>query len=71
MLPGRSLSQKIGSHSPKNVIGGTFPANLMKFIIIVYCLLKMSLSQALPEPEFINAKSLDFAKPKLFFKNIG
>jgi hypothetical protein len=44
----------------------------MKFIIIVYCLLKMSLSQALPDPEFINAKkSLDFAKPKFFFKNIG
>jgi hypothetical protein len=24
-----------------------------------------------PDPELINAKSLNFAKPKLFFKNIG
>ena len=33
----------------------------------------MSQGQQLPdpEPELINAKSLDFAKPKLFFKNIG
>jgi hypothetical protein len=33
----------------------------------------MSYGQQLPdpEPELINAKSLDFAKPKLFFKNIG
>jgi hypothetical protein len=33
----------------------------------------MSHSQRLPDPdpELINAKSLDFAKPKLFFKNIG
>jgi len=31
----------------------------------------MSHGQPLPDPELINAKSLDFAKPKLFFKNIG
>jgi hypothetical protein len=33
----------------------------------------MSQGQQLPDPdpELINAKSLDFAKPKLFFKNIG
>jgi hypothetical protein len=32
---------------------------------------KMSQEQLLLDPELINAKSLDFAKPKLFFKNIG
>jgi hypothetical protein len=33
----------------------------------------MSQGQQLPDPdpELINAKSLNFAKPKLFFKNIG
>jgi hypothetical protein len=33
----------------------------------------MSHGQLLPDPdlELINAKSLDFVKPKLFFKNIG
>ena len=33
----------------------------------------MSQGQQLPypDPELINAKSLDFVKPKLFFKNIG
>jgi hypothetical protein len=38
-----------------------------------HSLLKMSSAQLLltPDPELINAKSLDFAKPKLFFKNIG
>ncbi len=33
----------------------------------------MSQGKLLPDPDLvlINAKSLDFAKPKLFFKNIG
>jgi hypothetical protein len=48
----------------KNVIGRTFPANLLK--------LKMSQGQSLPDPDpqLINAKSLNFTKPKHFFKNI-
>jgi hypothetical protein len=71
MFLGRSLSQKIGSQGLKNVIGRTFPANLTKFIIILYSLLKMSHGQMLPDPELINTKSLDIVKPKLFFKNIG
>jgi hypothetical protein len=43
------------------------------FIVILYCLLKISRGQLLldPDPELINPKSLDFPKPKLFFKNIG
>jgi hypothetical protein len=32
---------------------------------------KMNQGQSLPDLELINAKSLDFAKPKHFFKNIG
>jgi hypothetical protein len=44
----------------------------LKFIIIIYGLLKMSQGQSLPDPdlELINAKSFNFMKPKLFFKNI-
>jgi hypothetical protein len=73
MFPSRHFSQKIGSQSEKNVFGGTFPANFPKLILIIYGLLKMSQGQLLldSDPELINAKSLDFAKPKLFFKNIG
>jgi hypothetical protein len=67
MFKSRSLSQKISSQSLKNVVGRTFSAYFL------YGLLKMSHGQLLPDldPELINMKSLDFAKPKLFFKNIG
>jgi hypothetical protein len=73
MLQSRRLSKKIHGQGQKNVFGRTFPANLPKFLLIIYGLLKMSQGQQLPDPdpELINAKSLDFAKPKLFFKNIG
>jgi hypothetical protein len=73
MFPSRHFSQKIGSQSQKNVIGRTLPANFPKFVLILYGLLKMSKGQMLPDPdlELINVKSLDFTKPKLFFKNIG
>ncbi len=73
MFQSRRLSQKVRSQSKKNVFGRTFPANLPKFILLIYGLLKMSQGQQLPDPdpELINAKSLDFTKPKLFFKNIG
>jgi hypothetical protein len=55
------------------VFGRTFPANLPKLIFIIYSLLKMSQGKSLPnpDPELINAKRINFAKPKLFFKNIG
>jgi hypothetical protein len=64
---------KIRGQGQKNVLGRAFPANFPKFVLIIYSLLKMSQGQQLPDPdpELINAKSLDFAKPKLFFKNIG
>jgi len=64
---------KIRGQGQKNVFGRTFPAILPKFILIIYGLLKMSQGQQLPDQdlELINAKSLNFAKPKLFFKNIG
>jgi hypothetical protein len=73
MFKSRSLSKKIGGQNKKNVFGRTFPANFQKLVLILYGLLKMSHGQQLldPDPELINAKSLDFAKPKLFFKNIG
>jgi len=71
MFKSRSLSTKISHKSQKNVFGRTFPANFPKLVLIIYGLLKMSQGQQLPDPELINAKSLDFAKPKLFFKNIG
>jgi hypothetical protein len=73
MLKGRGLSKQIGGQGKKNVTGRTFPTNFPKFVLIFYGLLKMSHGQQLPyrNPELINAKSLDFTKPKLFFKNIG
>jgi hypothetical protein len=70
MFQGRCLSEKICGQGQKNVFGRTFPANFLKFFLIIYGLLKMSQGQQLQDPELINAKSLDFAKPKLF-KNIG
>jgi hypothetical protein len=70
MFPSRSFSQKIGSKGQKDVLGGTFSANFPKFVLIIHGLLKMSHSQMLPDLELINEKSLDFEKPKLFFKNI-
>ncbi len=72
MFQSGRLGKKISGQSQKNVFGRTFPANLPKFILIIYGLLKMSQGQQLPDPdpELINAKSLDFVKPKLFFKNI-
>jgi hypothetical protein len=73
MFQSRRLSKEIHGQGRKNVFGQTFPANFPKFVLIIYGLLKMSQGQQLPDPdpELINAKSLDFAKPKLFFKNIG
>jgi len=73
MFSSRSLSKKIGGQSKKNVFSRAFPANFPKLVLVLYSLLKMSHGQSLPDPdpELINAKSLNFAKPKLFFKNIG
>jgi hypothetical protein len=73
MFQSGRLRKKIRGQSQKYIFGRTFPANLPKFILIIYGLLKMSQGQQLPDPdpELINAKSLDFAKQKLFFKNIG
>jgi hypothetical protein len=73
MIQSRRLSKEIRGQGQKNVLGRAFPANLPKFVLIIYGLLKMSQGQQIPDPdpELINGKSLDFAKPKLFFKNIG
>jgi len=71
MFQGRRLSKKVHGQGQKDVFGRAFPANFPKFVLIIYGLLKMSQGQQLPDPELINTKSLDFAKTKLFFKNIG
>jgi hypothetical protein len=73
MFQGRRLSKKIRGQGQKDVFGRAFPANFLKFVLIIYGLLKMNQGQQLPDPdlELINTNSLDFAKPKLFFKNIG
>jgi hypothetical protein len=46
---------------------------LPSFIVLLYGLLKMTSGMTVPDPdpELINAQNFDFAKPKLFFKNIG
>jgi hypothetical protein len=71
MFQGRSLSKKISGQIQKNVSGRAFPANFPQFFLIIYGLLKISQQLPDPDPELINAKNLNFAKPKLFFKNIG
>jgi hypothetical protein len=45
----------------------------MILLLLVYSLLKITEGQSVldPEPELIHAQSFDFAKPKIFFKNIG
>jgi hypothetical protein len=69
----RSLNLKTSCQGAQNIASGTFSANLQKLILILYCLLKMSQGKTVPAPdlELINTKSLDFTKPKLFFKSIG
>jgi hypothetical protein len=49
------------------------PCCISTLIVILYCLLKISLGSTVPDPdpELMNAQNFDFAKPKLFFKNIG
>jgi hypothetical protein len=49
------------------------PCCIPTLIIIFYSLLKISLGLTVPDldPELMNAQNFDFAKPKLFFKNIG
>jgi hypothetical protein len=73
MFSSGHFSLEVSRKSKKNVFGRAFPANLQKLIFSFYGLLNMSHGQSLPDPdpELINSKSLDFAKPKLFFKNIG
>jgi hypothetical protein len=72
MFQSGRLSKKICGQGQKNVFGRTFPTNLPKFILIIYGPLKMSQGQLLPDPdpELVNAKSLHFVKPKLFFKTL-
>jgi hypothetical protein len=57
--------------SPKT--GRRIPSHIPSLLIILYGLLKMSSGSTIPnpDPELINAQNFDFAKTKLFFKNIG
>jgi hypothetical protein len=61
-LTNRKQSQKSGQR---------YPSHLPSFIIIIYCILKMSSGSTVPDPELMNPQNFDFDKPKLFFKNIG
>ncbi len=49
------------------------PRHFPSLVVLLYCLLKMTSGTTVPDPdpELINAQNFDFAKPKLFFKNIG
>jgi hypothetical protein len=49
------------------------PRNFPSLVVLLYCLLKMTSGTTVPDLdlELINAQNFDFAKPKLFFKNIG
>jgi hypothetical protein len=52
--------------------GRRISRHLLTLIFILYVLLKMSSGSTVPDPdpELINAQNFNFAKPKLFFKNI-
>jgi len=65
---GCPTNRRQGSKSGRRISG-----HLPTLIFIVYGLLKMSSGSTVPDPdpELINAQNFDFAKPKLFFKNIG
>jgi hypothetical protein len=49
------------------------PSHLPSLLLVLYGLLKMTSGTTVPDPdpELINAQNFDFAKPNLFFKNIG
>jgi hypothetical protein len=57
--------------TPKS--GRRISGHLPTLIFIIYGLLKMSsgLTVPDPDPELMNVQNFNFAKPKLFFKNIG
>jgi hypothetical protein len=62
------------TNCPKGAkIGRRILGHLPSFLIIFYSLLKMSTGSTVPDPdpELINTQNFNFAKPKLFFKNIG
>jgi hypothetical protein len=63
------LSNKLCKKSEKWLKNFYLPT----LIFIIYGLLKMSSGLTVPDadPELMNAQNFDFAKPKLFFKNIG
>jgi hypothetical protein len=42
MFQSRRLNEKICGQGQKNVLGGTFPANLMKLFVLFYGFLKMT-----------------------------
>jgi len=53
--------------------GASLTHSIKKHLILLYGFFKMTKGQQVPDPdsELINAQSVDFAKPKLFFENIG
>jgi hypothetical protein len=42
MFKSRSLSKKIGSQGPKNVLGRTISSHLTQLLLILYCLVKIA-----------------------------
>jgi hypothetical protein len=48
-------------------------SHITSLLFLIYGLLKMSSGSTVPDPdpELMNAQNFDFAKPKLFFKNIS
>jgi hypothetical protein len=65
---GCPTNRRQGTKSGQRISG-----HLPTLIFIIYSLLKMSSGSSVPDPdpELIKAQNFDFAKPKLFFKNIG
>jgi hypothetical protein len=71
-------SEICGQGSPTNHIKSLkgrrpIPDHLPALLVLIYSLLKMISGSTIPDPdpELMNTQNLNFAKPKLFFKNIG
>jgi hypothetical protein len=74
VTPLGNLLEKLSNKPSKSLKSGQrISSHLPTIILILHGLLKMSSGSTVPDPdlELMNAENFDFAKPKLFFKNIG
>jgi hypothetical protein len=57
-------------HSKSKKSSRRIPSRILTFLLIIYELVKMTYVTTVPDPD-PELNNFDFAKPKLFFKNIS